>query len=275
MRVVSYRLEHPSRADVIRIWPLGDVHLGNAACDEKAFAATVEEIAADPLSRWIGMGDYCDWINRADPRYAPESMPKWLNPYQLDIAAQQRDRFLELVEPIADKCIALVRGNHEDTIARKTERAVFSEIVAGVKQRAGHDRRLSLGYCGYIRLRLLRGGVQSWALDLFCHHGWGGGRLAGAKALKLERAIQRFAADLVMVGHWHTRQTVPGSVIALNRRGTRVQQAQRRGIVTGHWLRGYTQDTETYVERAGYPPSPVGCPVVELRPGDKSLKVVV
>ena len=171
--------------------------------------------------------------------------------------------------------IALVRGNHEDTIARKTERAVFSEIVAGVKQRAGHDRRLSLGYCGYIRLRLLRGGVQSWALDLFCHHGWGGGRLAGAKALKLERAIQRFAADLVMVGHWHTRQTVPGSVIALNRRGTRVQQAQRRGIVTGHWLRGYTQDTETYVERAGYPPSPVGCPVVELRPGDKSLKVVV
>jgi hypothetical protein len=251
------------------------VHLGNDATDEKALAETVQEIADDPLSRWVGMGDYCEWINRSDPRFSPESMPKWLNPYQLDLAAQQRDRFLELVEPIASKCIALVRGNHEDTIARKTERAVFSELVSGVKRLAGHDRKLSLGYCGYIRLRLLRGGVQSWALDIFCHHGWGGGRLAGAKALKLERALARYTADLVMIGHWHTRQTVPGSTIGLNRPGTRIRHAERRGLVTGHWLRGYTQDTETYVERAGFPPSPVGCPVVELRPGDKSIRLVV
>jgi len=276
MRVLSYTIDHPSRSDLVRIWPLGDVHLGNVACAEKEFAATVAEIAADPLSRWVGMGDYCEWINRGDPRFSPASAPKWLDLYSLDLARQQADRFLEITEPIADKCIALIRGNHEDTIARHTERDVYQDLVAGIRERiTPQPGRLGLGYCGYIRLRLLRGGVQSWALDIFCHHGWGGGRLAGAKALKLERALARYTADLVMIGHWHTRQTVPGATIALNRRGTRVQHAQRRGLVTGHWLQGYTQDTETYVERAGYPPSPVGCPVVELRPADNSIRLVV
>jgi hypothetical protein len=276
MRILTHTITHPSRSDLIRIWPLGDVHLGNAATNEKAFAATVETIAADPLSRWIGMGDYCEWINRGDPRFSPEAAPKWLNLHRLDLARQQLDRFLELTKPIADKCIALVRGNHEDTIARHTERDVYGDIVAGIKAAMEEPPdRLGLGYCGYIRLRVLRGGVESWALDIFAHHGWGGGRLAGSKALKLERAIQRYRADVVLVGHWHTRQIVTGAEIAANRRGTRINQFARVGVCTGHWMDGHAQDVETYVQIAGYPPSTIGCPVIELRPSDKSIRIVV
>ena len=116
---------------------------------------------------------------------------------------------------------------------------------------------------------------NSWALDIFAHHGWGGGRLAGAKALKLERALARYQAHIVLDGHWHTRQVVPGANISLNRPGTKVRRTDRIGVVTGHWMDGYKHNTDTYVQVAGYPPSPIGCPIVEFRPADKSIRISV
>lgn len=280
MHVLSRTIHHPSRTDTIRIYPLGDLHLGAAGCCEKLLAATVEAIRLDPFAYWIGLGDYCDFINLSDPRFAAGALAPWIKITDLqDLAAVQRDRFLDLVTPIADKCLALVKGNHEDTIHRHYERAIYAEIVAGVKAlMSDPPAKLGLDYCGFLRLRLERGASETakghvWALDVFCHHGWGGGRLAGSKALKLERAAARFLADIALIGHWHTQMSLVVRQLALNRRGTRLIHRTCRTVATGHWLDGHAQDATSYAEKAGYPPAEPGCPVVSLCPGTQTIRV--
>lgn len=282
MHVISRTIHHASNHDRIKLYPLGDMHLGAAGCCEKMLAATIAEIAADPLAYWIGMGDYCDFINLSDPRFAAGALAPWVKLLDLqDLAAVQRDRFLDIIAPIADKCLTLVKGNHEDVIHKHFERAIYDEIVAGVKAlMTDPPDKLGLDYCGYLRLRLERGASETakghvWALDIFAHHGWGGGRLAGSKALKLERAAARFLADLTLIGHWHTLHTLVVRQLALNRRGTRLIHRTCRTVATGHWLDGHAQDQTSYAERAGYPPSAPGCPVISLHPGSKTIRVTV
>ena len=72
MATVLHRvIEYTSRGDVYRIVPLGDIHLGNAACDEALLQKTIEYIARTDRMYWIGMGDYSEFINIHDPRWDP------------------------------------------------------------------------------------------------------------------------------------------------------------------------------------------------------------
>src|SRR4030042_3499418 len=135
MQIVRREWCGVSREAVFRVLPLGDVHIASAACDEQLFTNTVARIAGDPDCWWIGMGDYCEWINRNDPRFDPACLAPWITVADLvDLSKAQRDRFLDIVKPIAAKCLTLLEGNHEATITRYTERAIFSEIVTAIKQ---------------------------------------------------------------------------------------------------------------------------------------------
>ena len=77
MKILSREWFNVARGDVYRLFPLGDIHLGNEACDERRFCQVVQEIAGDDRALWIGLGDYCDFINRTDPRFDPLALPRW------------------------------------------------------------------------------------------------------------------------------------------------------------------------------------------------------
>ena len=133
MRVLTREFYNVSRSDVFTLYPLGDVHIGARACNEKRFRAKVAEIEADDKALWVGQGDYAEFINRNDKRFSVGSLAKWIDIADLvDLAKAQRDHFLDIVRPIASKCLGLICGNHELAIQQKFERDVYSEIVAGV-----------------------------------------------------------------------------------------------------------------------------------------------
>lgn len=280
VRVITYTIPHKSRRDRIKVYPLGDTHLGNRACDETKLQATITEIKDDPFAYWLGMGDYCEFINLSDPRFDPTALANWITvPALADLSEVQRDTFLDHVKPIADRCIGLLKGNHEATINKHYERNIYSEIVSGVRdQMTNPPKQLGLGYCGFIRLRLERSPSpkrkgQYWTTDIFAHHGWGGGRLAGSKALKLERAMRYFDADLILIAHWHSMQTDNATVIGLNRAG-RLRPRIRRGCVTGTFLAAHQPDVTTYADIKGYPPRPTGCPVIEFNPSTQNIRII-
>ena len=78
MKIIRRKWRGLDRASTFTLYPLGDVHLGNVACDESLFRAVVNRIADDDRALWVGMGDYCDFINRTDPRFDPDSLPRWV-----------------------------------------------------------------------------------------------------------------------------------------------------------------------------------------------------
>jgi predicted phosphodiesterase len=256
------------RSDTFTIVPLGDVHIGNRACDETLFASVVKRIKDDPTAYWIGMGDYADFVNRSDKRFSVTSLADWLKVEHLgDLAKAQRDRYLDHVLPIADKCLGLVGGNHERAIKRYYERDIHAEIVTAIKQAAGHppEFRLGLDYCGWLQLffrvddKHTRGRT-----DIYLHHGFVGGKLAGAKALNMQRWLWSHDADLVLFGHSHNTGVQVEAVEEITRYGT-VRYQHRIGAYAGTFMRG-----AEYAQEKGYFPLPLARVEIQLRPGAKA-----
>lgn len=269
------------RNSIFRIYPLGDIHIGAAACDETRLRATVDMIKADEHAYWWGQGDYCDFINRSDPRFSPASLASWITIADLaDLARAQVERFLSIVEPIAHKCIALVEGNHETAITRHYERNVFSEIVTGVKERGkfDSDHSLALGYYGWLQLAFHRSAegekrAGTKVLNVNLHHGFGGGKLAGGKALNMQRWLWSHDCDLAVFGHTHNTGVQVEAVERIDGRGC-VSYHRRVGCYAGSYLRTINEGAATYSEVKGYLPLPVAGVEITVRPfADQPIRV--
>lgn len=270
MDVIIKHVWYGGRSDAFTIVPVGDIHIGAAACDEELLRATVARIASDPLARWIGMGDYCDFINRSDPRFTSASLAKWMTVADMgDIVAAQRDRFLNIIKPIAGKCLALIEGNHEAAIAKHYERNVYSEIVTATKRAGGFkdDDRLALGYTGWLDLRFHRGrGKRDTTTVRFnLHHGFGGGRLAGGKALNMQRWLWTHDADVVLFGHTHNMSIQSEVMEAITTDGTVIHR-KRLGAICGSYLKPGAMGVTTYNEIRGYLPQGTDGIEIVVRP---------
>lgn len=276
MKVITREFEAWTREQTLAVIPISDPHVGAGACDEDRLVRCVKRIEDDPTAYWVGVGDYCDFINRSDPRFSASSLASWIKvPDLADLARAQRDRFLSITRRIASKCLVMVEGNHETAIARHYERSIYSEIVTGIREAAGWDDsvKLALGYTGWLRLIFRRakddadrrGGTSR--IDIKLHHGHGGGKLAGGKALNLERMLWTNDADLVLVGHTHITGWQQAAVEELDGNG-HVRHRTRYGVHCGTFLRStHPEGMPTYNEIAGYLPLTVGGVEIVLRPG--------
>lgn len=248
----------------IEIIPLGDVHLGAAACVEKEFKDMIDYIANKKDTYWIGMGDYCDFINMSDPRFDPASLASWIQITDLkNLATVEKDRFIAMTKPIAHKCLALVKGNHEDVIQRFYEFDIYNAIVTEMKQNAGMDQkeRLGIGTYGWLILKNYMGKSKadgaSRNVKINLHHGFTGGRLTGAKALNLQRWLWSHDADLVIWGHSHNKLIQIEAVEEVNKNGE-VIVIPRTGVISGSFMSSVGKNANTYSEKKGYMPLPVG-----------------
>lgn len=261
-----------ARGDTWRLYPLGDIHLGAAACDERLLKAAIERIKADERAYWVGLGDYCDFINVSDPRFSSESLADWVKVSHLgDLAGAQTKRLLELFEPIAGKCLGLIEGNHERAVFKHYERSIYSDIVTGIKLMGDFpaEHQLALGYCGWLIFGFYRAPTRhrGTVLKANLHHGFVGGRLAGAKALNMQRWLWNHEADLVIFGHSHNTGVQVEAVEKV--RGSRVTYDHRIGCYAGTFLGMNGRGKTTYSQEKGYFPLPVTQPHIILRPGSK------
>lgn len=245
----------------LKIIPIADVHGGHVECNEKLFADVCDRIRTDPNTYWIGIGDYIDAVNRSDPRFDPSSLAKWVTVADLvDLGAAQRDWFLDHVLPISEKCLGLLFGNHEATLIKYYERDVFYEIAAAIKQRAKRESRLTLGYEGYCNLHFYRSDRRERGsrVTLNLHHGFGGGRLAGAKALNMQRWLWTHGCDVAIFGHLHNL-TAQKEAIEYVDGGGNIRNHYRFGCYAGSFL-----GRAAYAVRKGFLPLPFGGVEIEI-----------
>lgn len=236
----------PSRSVWRKLYHLTDVHLGHAACNEKLFRQDVERIANDPLAMWGGGGDYIDAIIHKDPRWRASSVARWLAG-KTDIITRQVERFCEMVSPIADKCLYLTKGNHEDMLLKYHDRDAYREIVRRIADMKHCDMRtLALGWEGFIVLTFRRGTRDSYGgtrrLTIYTHHGAGGGRRKGASGLRAEEIMWTYEADLYLLGHRHNRDAYTKQIIKPSGRG--VAYHNRVAVWCGSYLDPYNPDSD-------------------------------
>jgi len=208
VRLIHRRTVYTSASDTFRLVVIGDTHLGNVASDEKTLKAVCQGIADDPRAYWLGLGDYCECINRHDPRFSTDALAGWLfgREEMRDIARTEADRFLDYTRPIAGKCVGLCEGNHEASILQHSECDVYSRIVEGLAS----DDEHRLDHRGMITWKFERNGGGSWTWPLFASHGSGGGRAETAPTAALTRlADQVDGVSAVIMGHLHRYEHHP------------------------------------------------------------------
>lgn len=265
-----YKVEYKAQFHII---PIGDVHMGALACDENLLRQTIKRIEENNNFYWIGMGDYCEFIPVGDrKRFDPKSLAKWISVSDLgDISAKQRDRFLDAVSPIANKCLGLVEGNHERTVKKYYERDIFSEILCEIKKKGkfDSDEKLSLGGYGWIQLAFYRnkdGKRRNGNLiKINAHHGFVGGKLAGAKALNMQRWLWTHDADIVLFGHSHNNG-VQSEAVMYTDRNCNIKEKIRKGAYCGTFLKRGIEGANTYSEIGGYFPLPTSGIEIILTP---------
>lgn len=265
MQVIDYRVEYPSRSSVYRIYPLGDMHAGTIHCSEHKIRSKVQQIKDDPFARWIGLGDYGEFIGKSDPRFDGKCIAPWVDPNE--IAESEIDFIVNLFNPIKDKCIGLIEGNHEDAFRKHQDGDPQKQIC----KRLG---LANLGYTAFINLTFQRRHTTEAHVFLgVASHGAGGAITKGAKVTRLERFMDNFNARWYAHGHVHDCITTTKSYIDLTSSG-KIVSRQKVAAMTGSWFTAYTQDvTASYSEIKNYPPNQLGCPVFVFDPDDDSVRV--
>lgn len=272
MQRIIREFHNVSRQDVFRIVPIFDVHIGMGLCDEKRLRQVVNRVAEDKQCYWIGGGDYCEFINRSDPRFGLDNLAPWIKTrHMVDLAAAEKDRFLDYVKPIANRCLCLLMGNHEAVIRKYYERDIYSDIVTTIKQWGGmaSDEKLGLGYYGWLLLKFNRSSKKkragaSW-IKFNLHHGHTGGKLAGGKASSIQRWTWTHAADIILFGHSHNTGTQVEAVEYVDSRGN-IKQHKRFAAYCGNFVSSPKPGFDSYADRAGYPPMPMAGIEIELQP---------
>lgn len=266
MKVLEYvvRPTASSRSDVYNLYPLGDVHIGALNCAEKQFRKVVDQIKNDPRGFWFGGGDLLDAVILQDQkRFDPGSLPDWMLTGEAetirerikDIVAAQERRLVEILKPIAGKCVGLMEGNHEYAIMKYHNRNLMRSMCEALKVPELTD-------CCFVRFRFERGDKpQVQNLRMFAAHGCGGGRSEGAEPNHLARLAKDKECELVLRGHSHIQHIMsPVDRLTIGTNGELPMEPTTATLRAANWgcyVRTYAAGPSTYDSRATYPVRPL------------------
>lgn len=177
----------------IEIVPLGDIHLGSKHFAKKEFEATLEYIKGSP-ERFVVLNG--DLINNAIKTSVSDVYSEKLTP------DEAIDKLYEYLEPIKDRILGVVSGNHCD----RTYKLTGVDILKNLCYRLGLvDRYSPIANIIFISFGKSRGreNVRN-TFSVYQSHGNGGGRTVGAKTNSLHRMSQIVHADIYIHSHTHT-----------------------------------------------------------------------
>jgi len=247
-----------TRSDKYHLYAIGDAHIGARNCAESYLRRLVSKIKDDPNALWIGGGDLLNAVKPQDSkRFDMDSLPDWVLEGKADtvrsrlkdIVKQEQDRATTLLDPIKDKSLGLIEGNHEFSIGHWYNVDVHQQLCDSLGL-------ANLTDAAFIRLRFTRGSSGRTVVVFICH-GHGGGRTSGSEPNKLFRLAADKDADIILSGHSHTFCIHPPIVtLHVPPSGALPKEClakYKRPANWGSWLRSYAAGASTYDSRACYP----------------------
>lgn len=264
MKIHSTRILVKSKKHEYTLHPLGDIHAGVVFCAEKKIKERVQEIKDDPRALWVGMGDYVEAISPNDRRWDVGVISPWVE--QTNVVESQRKWIKNLFEPIKDKCIGLLTGNHEEVCRLHNYQDIHLDLCRDLGV-------MNLGYSCFVRL-LFERSTSVFAVTCHFEHGAGGAQTEGGKIMRLTKGMLGFEADIYGMGHLHDIKINTISRLHLTD-SLKIKRRVKVGAITGCWFIPYIEsEYPSYAELKGYSPSNIGAPVFVIHPYKRELKVI-
>lgn len=215
---------------VIRLYPLACLHVGAQQSDYKFIMEHIKRIYEDPCARWIYMGDggECATIGSKGDTYS-----QLLNP-QLQV-----EMLCDLLNPVKDKGLFGVRGNHGNRIYK----------VSGLSFDHNLCSRLGIPYMGSACFANFS--VNRSTYDGYFHHGISSGISHRSKIAKAEEFGKFINADFICTAHSHVAVELhAAALLSCDNKTEEVKTKLRKQYICGS-----AYDSRTgYAEDKGYPP---------------------
>jgi len=281
-------ITYSSKSDVISIYNIADIHRNNAACALNKCRADIQSIADDPYSYWLGGGDYADYIGYQDrKRFDPSTIAPGLEVKDLgQLGAISTQLVKELFEPIKKKSLGLLYGNHEDSYQIHNEQ---QNLHGWLCTELGGSH-LDMGYSALMDVVFIhtpgsgepklywtdpKVGATRQQFRFFIHHGAGGAATPAGKLNRLIKFMDYFIADIYMIGHVHGQTGTRLTQVSANKPCSVIKDKDRLGIITGTYLRTYTQNITGYGEKRGYRPTKLGAVSVDINPFHRTFTAAI
>lgn len=262
MKVVQ--IERPTDWDVVNVYTLADLHIGDPNCDMDAVKSHIKQIADDPHGVCVLAGDLCNNAVKGSPSLT----------YGEVSPIKQMMMVSDMLMPIADKVICACNGNHEN----RTMKDSGIDITRLICRELGvEDKYAPEGLCVFIRFGQIaskhgyhKGRDNRQFYSIYCTHGSRGGRTSGSKINGLESLADIVDCDLYIMGHTHLPAAFKNDFYRTNVGGGAVTKVTHTYINVGAQL-----DYGGYGQSAGYRPSNKSVPIAHLHGSHKEITVTI
>lgn len=210
----------------ITIIPVSDVHLGAAEHMEKEWRQFCDNVIKQP-DTYITLGG--DLINNGTKTGVSNVFEETMRP------REQKRVMAEMLEPLKDKIICAVPGNHERRSGKDADGDPTYDIMA--KLDLEHLYRENMAF---VKLQMgdVRGDGRKNPTYVLCvTHGSGGGIMTGASVNRNERfGYTVDGMDCLIVGHTHKPFTTQPGKIKIDPYNNRVSVKPFKVLTATSWL---------------------------------------
>jgi len=248
------------------IAPVGDIQYGSQGCAEHMLRAHIDKCVEGGY-HLLGMGDYLDAMSPSNRRRMVAANTENYESVRDLIDDAFNNKVLDLVRgPLKGtegKWLGMVEGDHGWTL----EDGQPCDALIAAKLKAPF-----LGSSAIVSLH--QKGVDR-PLRIFVTHGRGSSVSATGKTLHIERLMNAFDVQIVLLGHSHLLYHFITDKIRTveTKTGPRLFAERRLGAITGSFLKGYEEHTSSggwpagsYVEKAAMRPVPLGAILIHAEP---------
>ena len=181
-------------ADKIEIHPMADLHIGDAHCDYQSILARIDYIKKTPNAYVILDGDLMD---TAIASSVGDTYGATLTPME------QLKECVKLFEPIKDRILAVLPGNHENRVYRTDGLDITQLMCSQLGLQGKYSPTSALLFVRFGERDVSSHHGRRQLYTLYVTHGSGGGRKEGGKINRLADLACIVDADIYVMGHTH------------------------------------------------------------------------
>jgi hypothetical protein len=235
------------------IWLGSDLHFDNPHCDRKKLKRQLDEAKERNALIKLNGDTLCAMQGKNDRRHSRKD----LGPGQC-----VEDYFDEIVEEAVEflkpylHLIAVIRpGNHESAVLKHNSTDLTKRLVKRLRE-LGSPVQLGT-YAGYVQLRCTTNKTKTFTINMFQHHGYGGGGAVTKGVIQANRmAVYLPDAHIIHTGHIHEKWIMYNTRDRINTSGGRFLDEQQH-VCTPGFKEEYGCGEGFHVEK-GRPPKPTG-----------------
>lgn len=204
--------QYPREWDALRVYAIGDVHVGAENFNPSAVRKKLQIVADDPCAALVLCGDLGDYGLKTSKT----------NTYQATMQPKEQQEYIyKLFLPVVDKLAAAVPGNHEERMTKEVGLCPLYDLC--VRWGVPEVYRDNVAVTKYIFGTRNGGQQQNVFIGLTSH---------GSSRNKHKKFIAGFdGIDFAISGHTHTPEYSPHGKIRIDRVNAKASHIPYKEIV--------------------------------------------